>query len=796
MPLRNGIPLTYTGITVSDTQDSTNIGRGAQRALTNLIPNPNTRGTWVCRPGQVPYDFSPVLPDPGFISGMLVDGNTLYGLIASGGFDTPFAYDLSAGAFLTVNGITVDNVPVAAPASGEWTPPILARVGSRIIVTHTGFPGTSIVPDPTYGIKFGWFDISEFSRQVSADYYTNVPFLYGGPDLVFGVQPGLAVTGSSDFPADLTVINVYPNTQSVWTFFGDSHGSDIIDGIAVGDMVEMFPGKTVAGPGVQAGTVIVNIPTGTSIQLSQPTTTSETAGIFKVYGNITNQVGYLNHGDFLAGSQNVTNATMIDLHIGHTLAGPSIPPGAVVTSIDRPGNNFVMSQPATQTVTFVANPAAASFSSAGSVIELSDVPSGTSEPFTAILLEGGTPTAPLWGAGDTAISHLPGVPVGVGQMNGRAWFAQGLDGIPFSDALLPCIRTNATQALVPGSGIAVTAIGVLMLQAPITGGIVQSLIAFQGGQAMQQITGDPVTANLKMDAMNVATGTLSPLSVVNSALGLFFVSPQGLRLIDFAGKVSDPIGQDGAGIIEVFLDLVAPPQTGTAYASRVCAAVNGRTLRIDVPLVDGTVANYWYDITRRLWTGPHTGSASLCSGWSDTFIVTPSGIDSAISRADDSQQPYSVYTENGQAIQWRWESALLPDNERMEVNTIIESLIGTALPIGTTVRIGFYNENTQLLDSVLIIGTISADYRQRAVAWHEPLVFKQGFVRVNGAGIANLMVGNFYMRYQILGYPSNLSIDEEGTVPEGDDFLLDNTGDVILDSNLGDTVHLTPDVTG
>ena len=77
--------------------------------------------------------------------------------------------------------------------------------------------------------------------------------------------------------------------------------------------------------------------------------------------------------------------------------------------------------------------------------------------------------------------------------------------------------------------------------------------------------------------MPVLTGTLAPNSLAPSPLGLFFVSPEGLRLIDLQAKVSDPIGQDGDGVVKPFLDVSNPPHDMPAPVSRICAAVNGRT---------------------------------------------------------------------------------------------------------------------------------------------------------------------------------------------------------------------------
>src|SRR3990167_10184774 len=91
----------------------------------------------------------------------------------------------------------------------------------------------------------------------------------------------------------------------------------------------------------------------------------------------------------------------------------------------------------------------------------------------------------------------------------RSYFACVIDGIPWSDSLLPCRISNslAVQALTTNDGLAATAIGSLQLSS-LLGGIVQSLIVFEGISKMQQITGDqstPVTAPLKMNALPFPT---------------------------------------------------------------------------------------------------------------------------------------------------------------------------------------------------------------------------------------------------------------------------------------------------
>src|SRR4029077_20210968 len=114
----------------------------------------------------------------GILSCALVIGDRVYGLVPSdlhAGSDEPFVYDLAAGAFIAVSGITADNVPQSPPTSGDWVPPIMAQVASRILVTHPGFPGGEV--------KFGWFDVSGGNFVVVGDTDTD-RYIRGAPVLL------------------------------------------------------------------------------------------------------------------------------------------------------------------------------------------------------------------------------------------------------------------------------------------------------------------------------------------------------------------------------------------------------------------------------------------------------------------------------------------------------------------------------------------------------------------------------------------------------------------------------------
>lgn len=772
MPLRRGVPLNFTGKTLSDAVDGSNVGRGAMAKLTNLIPNPTTPGTWVCRPGGVTIaNFAARSPftTPTVITALEVIGNVAYGMVTTGrnaGKDEPFAVNLRDGTPIIINGVTNANTPSSPPTSGDWTPPIVKKVGSRILVTHPGFPGDG-GSDNTAGnyVKFGWLDVSGFEQTLEVDLVTGRPFLYGGFSLL-GIQPGMAVTGSTLIPAGATVRRVFPNSQGAIYFTANSHTSTMIDGMSGPAFNEVgYLGKHILGPGVVAGTTIIATPTGASLTLSSPTKSTVTGGTFLVYGNIPSLPGWQSHGDFTSGSASILNAIVTDVHTGQLITASQLPAQTYVTGVT--GTTIFLNQPATATQT------AAPFACTGAVIEMSVNATGSGQG--PVIVSGGTKDAPLWGAGDTAINTLPSVPLGLGEMNGRAWFACGDDGIPFSDALLACTISSATnvQALAPGNGLPCTAIGELKLTSSTLGGNVQGLIVFQGDANLLQITGDPTTLNLSMADLHAATGTHAPLTIVPTTRGTFFVSPEGLRLIDFSGRVSDPIGQDGQGVVAPFLAVSNPPLGNDKPASRMCAAANGRTVRITAPTGPQTFAEYWYDMPRGAWTGPHTSSAAHIGVWSNTFVLVPTTEFDAteLRRSDDTQTTGSVYVENGAALEFEFETTLMPDNGQMAENKIVETSIGIALPTQAAVQINFLNEVRQPLDGVTLSGwgtnqplwgtgiygytvggAYSGAFMQRGLSWSRPLVFKQGVFNIRGASDPDLVLGNLYFRYQVLGY--------------------------------------------
>lgn len=602
MPLRNSRPYTHRPSGCVDAIDGSNAPKGAMTMLQNLVRSPSTRGMWVPRPAAVELTAFAGISSPGFVSSLCVVGDIAYGTIASArnaGYDEPFAYNIETNTFLTVAGVTSGNVPVSPPASGDWTPPVLAQIGTRIIVCHPGFPGGSV--------KFGWFDISGFT---------------------------VSTTGTT------------------------GAGSPTIS--AVSSTLGIQPGMTISGSGVPSGATVLS-------------TTSST-------------------------------------------------------------------------VTMSAN--------------------ATASGSPTLAFGGGTPGAPLWGSGDTNLNPLPSVPLGVAQLNGRAYFACGVNGVPFSDSLVPCQRTNATQALMPGNGLAVTAIAPSNLAIPLTGGVVLGLVAFQGAAAMQQITGDEATNNLSMQGLPYATGTLAPLSLTPTANGLMFISPTGLRAVNTAGQVTEPIGAGGDGIVLPFINALHP--------SRIAMVANADVVRIAV--INGGMAEspqqeWWYDLVGKNWSGPHTFAHSLIQAWRSTFVKTVSSPASALFQSDSVPNINSTYEENGAALTFQSQTVLLPDTEAMAENCCNEATLAMQIPASASIVVTVADESGARLDQVTItapagvsalfgsavfgVSVFGGDVgylRQWPIPWHIGLVFKQMSVIVTGASAGGLSIGALRLRYQILGF--------------------------------------------
>lgn len=379
------------------------------------------------------------------------------------------------------------------------------------------------------------------------------------------------------------------------------------------------------------------------------------------------------------------------------------------------------------------------------------------------------PSNITWSGGNTAPTALPAVPIAVVQFNQRAWFLvnppTGNPGAYFSDVLAATTITAGTQILTFDDNTPLTAAKGLPLNNQL-GGIIQSLIVFKGVSNMYQITGDAATSNLTRNALNVATGTLSPNAICPTPKGLAFIAPDGLRFIDFAAQVSDPIGDSGAGINAPFVYSVVP--------SRVCAACNANVLRFSLQNGFATGSpnqEWWLHLTRGVWSGPHTLAASLIQPYNNSFIKTAIGVNANLFQSDAVQSSTSTFVENGTQMTFSWQTSMMPDPKAMAEYALAETTINMALAAGIdpfTVTAG--DQEGAIYDTVQVAASGAAtiwgaftwgqalwqgaanSLYPRRISWTIPIVFRRIFFAVMGNCASGVKIGDAFFRYQTLKY--------------------------------------------
>ena len=180
MALRKAHPIVWSPRGVSDTLDSSTAFSGAMASLSNLIPDPSTKDLWECRPAALQLTAFAGFNTPGFISVDLVVGNFQFGMVATArnpGNDEPFCYNLLTSTFVTISGVTSGNTPASPPSSGQWNPPVMALVGTKIIVAHPGFTGAG-------GAFFGVLDITNPAAPAWSAANTSINALLAPPQWV------------------------------------------------------------------------------------------------------------------------------------------------------------------------------------------------------------------------------------------------------------------------------------------------------------------------------------------------------------------------------------------------------------------------------------------------------------------------------------------------------------------------------------------------------------------------------------------------------------------------------------
>jgi hypothetical protein len=392
------------------------------------------------------------------------------------------------------------------------------------------------------------------------------------------------------------------------------------------------------------------------------------------------------------------------------------------------------------------------------------------------VLDTTNPNALTWTAQNTTINPLVAPPQWVTNFNGRCYFLvnppNAQPGAYFSDVLNPTQITNANQVLTFGDNVPLTCAGGLALFNQL-GGIIQSLMVFKSVSNIYQITGDASLSNLSLNTLNVATGTLSPNSLSTTTKGLAFLAPDGLRIIDFNARVSDPIGRSGQGITIPFFFSLNP--------SRANASFNGGVFRAQVQnglAIGSPQQEWWFDMVREEWSGPHTTGVVMIEPYANTFLITAQGQGAKIYQSDQVQSNTSGFTEYGVNLTYTFQTSFLPNTDEMAQNCIIEATVMAALVASFNLTCAALDQNGVVLDIVTIAATGSATLwgfftwgqalwqgaanalAPRQLLWKQPLVFQRLTLAFTGLAAAGIKIGRLNLRYQILGYllgtPSSL----------------------------------------
>ena len=358
-------------------------------------------------------------------------------------------------------------------------------------------------------------------------------------------------------------------------------------------------------------------------------------------------------------------------------------------------------------------------------------------------------------------------PAWVSQFNGRAYFGinppNGQPSVVFTDPLtLGC--TNANQALTFGDNQPLVAAGGLPLTNQL-GGVVQSLMVFKNA-SVYQITGDAAFSNLSVNALQVSTGTYAPRSLCSTPSGLAFLAPDGLRIIDLDARVGKPIGIDGTGIN---LPFISP-----LYPSRAAAASNASVLRISIQntnIAAPSFQEYWYDLVREIWSGPHSFPANCYDTYQNAFVITPTGVDAALFVSPTVQGPTSGFIENGNQMVWSLQTVMLADNLEMAQSELTELQVKIAQ--GTTqsfnavaqdqdgnpygVSTYTFSGGVGSLWGSMVWGTDpwggqgSALYPRR-ISFDAPIVYNRLAINYNGQSQPGFKIGDTFIRRRTLGY--------------------------------------------
>lgn len=393
----------------------------------------------------------------------------------------------------------------------------------------------------------------------------------------------------------------------------------------------------------------------------------------------------------------------------------------------------------------------------------------------------GVNNANLGGSGSGWVGHVTAVlngmiqfttpPAWVCQFNQRAHFGinPSSNQTPsdiFTDTLkLGC--SNANQILTFGNNLPLIAARGLGLSNQL-GGIIQALLIFQDDENVQQVTGDYAGSTIAINTLNAAVGTFSPRSIVTTPLGLVFLASDGLRLIDFNARIEDPIGNAGMGVVVPFLNAI--------NLSRINAACNGEVLRISLQRGDlsgNPWQEYWFDLVRKVWSGPHTFPSTCIDVYNGQFVMAPQAVTASLFNSSVLSTSSSVFTENSVALSWTYQTSMFPNSRQMARNEATETQFMMTSPIaGNQITVIYQDQNGSPINQATRTLSSAAAVKWDSATWNislwdgggttglypfridfpSPVVYTRAAVNISGKSVFGTRLGDLNVRTRVLPY--------------------------------------------
>lgn len=396
--------------------------------------------------------------------------------------------------------------------------------------------------------------------------------------------------------------------------------------------------------------------------------------------------------------------------------------------------------------------------------------SGTGTNFFGVI-DITTPSAPTWVSTNTATNALPGVPTCVANFNNRAYFGYK-NQVWYSDVLEPTTMTNAGQSLTVGDTTAVTALSGLPVQTT-SAGVVAALLAFKARQVWQITGDDAIAGTLAQNYISLNCGCVSPRTIVQTPTGTIFIATDGPYYVSPFGQLA-PLTKSFQTLVP---DLQLPFQN-IANPSRAAAAYSGSIYRVCLQTVisgSAITGDYWFDITERRWSGPHSFPYDCAVPVGNHFVISALANGAKLYKSESVASLSSVYTDDGVTLSVRLLSCLLPYTQNINVKQVVESTIElSSLAASTTFSITALDEAFNQIDggtTAITVVSANSTYDSGATydsgltyssgdappikytaAWTQPLVFNKFAWQIIAQSGQQMTVGNAFLKYRDCGY--------------------------------------------